>query len=407
MVFVQINYRVGAFGFLASQKIRLDGDLNVGLLDQSKALRWVQQYIHLVGQYLSCHASSVILISLQFGGDPNHVVIHGDSAGGGSVTYHLTAYGGGVENLFVGAIAESPFLPTHRTVAESEFQFNRFVENANCSQAADALACLRSQDTATLQSADEASRFPGATETPLWYFLPVIDGTFSPADLYTLLEQGNVTRVPVIVGDDNDEGTYFAPNISKAGEFLTYMQANYPHLTSSDLQRIRQTYPPTTQYPHHAYYFGAAAEAYGESTFTCPGIEIISSLAQYNSPLKAWNYRYNVKDYADVNAGLGVPHVSEKPAIFGPENTGPCNGCSYETYNKPMVPIVMDYWISFILSLDPNTFRNPAAPEWVPWSTDGGNRLRFQLNQTGMEVVPDAQMNRCGLWKQLAGTMEQ
>lgn len=38
MVFVQINYRVGAFGFLASEKIREDGDLNVGLLDQRKAL---------------------------------------------------------------------------------------------------------------------------------------------------------------------------------------------------------------------------------------------------------------------------------------------------------------------------------------------------------------------------------
>jgi len=34
MVFVQINYRVGAFGFLASEKIRSNGDLNAGLLDQ-------------------------------------------------------------------------------------------------------------------------------------------------------------------------------------------------------------------------------------------------------------------------------------------------------------------------------------------------------------------------------------
>jgi Carboxylesterase type B len=48
MVFVQINYRVGAFGFLASEEIRKDGNLNVGLLDQQKALLWVQKYIHLV-----------------------------------------------------------------------------------------------------------------------------------------------------------------------------------------------------------------------------------------------------------------------------------------------------------------------------------------------------------------------
>jgi acetylcholinesterase len=50
MVFVQINYRVGAFGFLASEDIRRNGDLNVGLLDQRKALEWTQKYIHLVSE---------------------------------------------------------------------------------------------------------------------------------------------------------------------------------------------------------------------------------------------------------------------------------------------------------------------------------------------------------------------
>jgi acetylcholinesterase len=34
MVVVQINYRVGAFGWLTSETVRADGDLNVGLLDQ-------------------------------------------------------------------------------------------------------------------------------------------------------------------------------------------------------------------------------------------------------------------------------------------------------------------------------------------------------------------------------------
>lgn len=43
--------RVGAFGFLASEKVRTDGDLNVGLLDQRKAMQWVQEYIHLVSSF--------------------------------------------------------------------------------------------------------------------------------------------------------------------------------------------------------------------------------------------------------------------------------------------------------------------------------------------------------------------
>lgn len=45
VVIVNFNYRVGAFGFLAAEDVRANGDLNVGLLDQRKALQWVQKYI--------------------------------------------------------------------------------------------------------------------------------------------------------------------------------------------------------------------------------------------------------------------------------------------------------------------------------------------------------------------------
>ena len=38
LVLVNFNYRVGAFGFLTSEMVRRNGDLNVGLLDQRKAL---------------------------------------------------------------------------------------------------------------------------------------------------------------------------------------------------------------------------------------------------------------------------------------------------------------------------------------------------------------------------------
>lgn len=45
IVFVNFNYRVGLFGFLASEKVRQDGDLNAGLLDQRRLLSWVKQNI--------------------------------------------------------------------------------------------------------------------------------------------------------------------------------------------------------------------------------------------------------------------------------------------------------------------------------------------------------------------------
>lgn len=391
ILFVQINYRVGVFGFLASEKIRENGDLNVGLLDQRFALHWAQKYIHL------------------FGGDPNHVVIHGDSAGGGSVAYQLTAYGGRNDGLFVGGISESPFWPTHRTVAESEFQFDRFAANVSCSDASDVLACLRALDTSALQASDVASKFPDTTVNPDWYFLPVVDGNFSTDLHYNLFQQGKFVDVPMIVGDDTDEGTAFSPNASSSQEVLAFIKANYPNLNGAELQLINHTYPPDIlpRFENHTIWFTSAELAYGEATFTCPGIVMSSSAARRVSPSKSWNYRYNVIDQHNIATGAGVPHVFEKPAIWGVNSTGPCRNCSYETYNAPIVPIVMDYVLSFIVSLNPNTHKNAAAPMWEPWGSGSGQRLKLETNATAMEAVPGDQLQRCAIWQSLASVTEQ
>lgn len=45
VIVVTFNYRVGPYGFLTSKEVVENGDLNVGLLDQRKALEWVQEHI--------------------------------------------------------------------------------------------------------------------------------------------------------------------------------------------------------------------------------------------------------------------------------------------------------------------------------------------------------------------------
>lgn len=46
-VVVEIQYRLGAFGFLSSSDINDRGVLNAGLLDQRFALQWVRQVGHM------------------------------------------------------------------------------------------------------------------------------------------------------------------------------------------------------------------------------------------------------------------------------------------------------------------------------------------------------------------------
>jgi len=75
VVLVSINYRLGIFGFMTHPDLAAEREAenghkssgNYGILDQIEALKWIQKNIE------------------QFGGDPNNVMIFGQSAGGGSV----------------------------------------------------------------------------------------------------------------------------------------------------------------------------------------------------------------------------------------------------------------------------------------------------------------------------------
>lgn len=390
IVFVNFNYRVGSWGFLASEKVRQDGDLNAGLLDQRFALQWVQNYISM------------------FGGNPEHVVIHGASAGAGSVALHLTAYGGRNDCLFVGAIGESVFFPTQPQVSELEWQFETYVNAAGCSGTMDELKCLRSKDTTALQLANVPNPYPGQSSAPLFYWTPTIDGDFIQDYPYCLFEQGNFVKVPIIFGDDTNEGSGFAANASSPADVATFMQNNYPHLTTADTDEINQRYPLMPPLPERAAYFPSASAAYGEATFTCPGNFIALSFAKAHCPYKVWNYRYNVLQANNVASGLGVPHTFESPAIFGLGNANDNVSSSYATYNAEIIPVVMDYWISFVRELTPNRYKSCGAPHWESFGDeDCGRRIVLQTNGTAMEKIPAHQVKRCEFWRGLAITMEQ
>ena len=89
---VIIQYRLGAFGFLSSEDIKKNGQLNAGLLDQNFALQWVQKNI------------------AKFGGDPTKVTLAGESAGASSVLLQSMAYGGKQNvTLFTNVSSHLPF----------------------------------------------------------------------------------------------------------------------------------------------------------------------------------------------------------------------------------------------------------------------------------------------------------
>lgn len=94
LIYVSIQYRLGAYGFLGGAELTENGVANAGLLDQRAALNWVQRHIG------------------KFGGDPSKVTIIGGSAGGGSVMDQMILYGGVPNPPFRAVIAGVYFLRT-------------------------------------------------------------------------------------------------------------------------------------------------------------------------------------------------------------------------------------------------------------------------------------------------------
>ncbi|CRK14082.1 hypothetical protein BN1723_010239 [Verticillium longisporum] len=385
-LFINFNYRVGLFGFLAGGDVEADGNLNVGLLDQRRLLQWVQTHIS------------------KFGGDPNHVIIHGVSAGAGSVAMHLAAYGGRNDNLFVGAMAQSAFFPAQPHVSDLEYQFDRVLDDAGCRDAQDKMKCLRGTSMGTLQRANDISPFPGRIHAPHFYWTPCVDGDLLVDYPSLLFKTGNFVQVPVLFGVCNDEGSVFADEVETSADQTSYLLDQYPHLNATHQETLASLYPRQAPLPNHAPYFPSLSRAYGEATFSCPSASLLTAYSASSSP--AWGYRFAVPDADNTAAGLGIPHVFDAPAVLGPGMLP--TAASYYTYNAPVVPLVMAYFASFVRALDPNRHRAEGAPAWDTWGTTGSRVVFEGEGRMKVENAADNGMGeRCAFWDGVAETTEQ
>ncbi|GAB7361455.1 hypothetical protein MBLNU230_g1511t1 [Neophaeotheca triangularis] len=387
LIVVTINYRVGPYGFLASQEVLNDGSVNNGLKDQRKALEWVQRYIHL------------------FGGDSGHVTIGGASAGAASINLQSTAYGGRDDGLFHATAAESQSFAAVRTVDESQYQYDLLAARANCeSSYRDTLSCLRSLSATDLQAINFNTPFPGALNPPLYMYNPVIDDDFIRQVTYSAYANGNFVHVPALAGDTTNEGTIFTPRDTNSyDDSNVFIKDQFPLITSEQLSVWDSLYPVEDfpEFPNSGRFWRQLSQGYGEMRYTCPGIFISDTYANY-SVYGNWNYRWNVIDPPAQEEGLGVSHTIEVNAIFGPANT---NGGAPDSYqpggiNNDIVAVAQGYWTSFIRTKNPNTLRAPGSPQWREWTqADRYQRIMFQTGETQMEGISQQQLDRCEyLW---------
>jgi carboxylesterase type B len=221
LVFVGLNYRLGALGFMAGSEFEKDGDVNAGLLDQKLALEWVQDNIHL------------------FGGSKKRVTVMGESAGGGSILFHITANHGKGSGLFSQAIPQSPaILPTLQVADDAYSQFLSYLNVSSLEEA-------RAADTNAVIAANTAQL--AAAPDITYIYNPVIDGKYITDSPTTLIKAGKFDKsVQILTGHNMFEGGFFFdPNVTTSDEFTTFIKQSFAGLTSEDVTHLATSlYPP-------------------------------------------------------------------------------------------------------------------------------------------------------------------
>ncbi len=173
VVGVTANYREGVFGFFAHPDLTAasgyKGSGNYGFLDQVAAIKWVKENI------------------ADFGGDPDHITIVGESAGSFSVSLLMCSPLS--KNLIAGAMLSSgaevlPYLPASQ--ADADAAGAELLKRAGIASLADAMAI----DADSLQK----------ILPPRGMSNVVLDGYFMTESADDVFERGEQAQVPMLAG---------------------------------------------------------------------------------------------------------------------------------------------------------------------------------------------------------------
>ncbi|POS82876.1 hypothetical protein EPUL_005163 [Erysiphe pulchra] len=362
MIFVAINYRLGLFGWLSGSNFTSQHGLpNAGLYDQRFALNWIQKYIHL------------------FGGDPSRVTVMGESAGGGSIMHHITAWGSEDPPPFQRAILQSPGFMPIAGEGQQEKTYDLVISQARSliSENITSIADLKSIDFKALAALNKiivAQSAPYGTFT----FGPVVDGEYVPKLPGALISEGRYAKsLSVMTAHNSNEGYIFTLPYITDSWIDSNIKVLFPDASDATKSYLIEKIWPAV-YDSSSFYSNPvqrASLAISEIGFTC--FARYTALAFPNS-----SYAYS----------FAVPpgyHNYDVPYTFYNGETGDVNATVAETMQSLIT--------NFAKYGNPNGPGVPKFPPYVP-----GSRMLVLSNSSIDSVETDtAANNRCA-WLQNA-----
>ena len=346
VVLVTINYRLGAFGYLAHPLLSAESEHgasgNYGTLDQVAALGWIQRNI------------------AAFGGDPSRVAIFGESAGSWSVN-HLMATPL-ARGLFHAAIGESGggFGSRGRAEPKAEIESagERLVEALLGDGVTPSLEALRAA------SADEVQ----AVAPDLVLSTANVDGWVFPDTVYNIFAAGAQHDVPVIVGSNADEMSILGG--AAGAETLAQYRESIRNEYGEHAGAFLETFPAETDEEARQARMASGTDA----TFGWEMRTWARMMETVSSP--AYLYFFSRVPPAPDADRYGAYHTAEIPYVF--DNFGvsphPYANRDYTDTDRKLSDILASYWVNLAATGNPNS---DGLPQWPAYDAEDDAALHI------------------------------
>lgn len=389
VIVATINYRLGGLGFLTDFTDNAPG--SVGLYDQVMAIKWVKEN------------------AKNFNGDPENIVLFGESAGAFSVSFHQISPLS--KNLFKRAILESGSAVS-MNYGDNNAELKRinqvYAELAGCKHDDDKLATIQNDFIACLRKLPAEMFSEIDMEVfmkPFTVPVPRVGNDLLPENIIDSFRKGHFKNSEVLMGITRDEGPLLLilqrPDLfGQFGEAVTESMFNetttYHTLRnmikaddSSEIENIIRSYMDDVNEKPNYTYLKAIGEATGDLIITCGAIFQAEYQSLKSNPV--FFYMFDHHTAASPHADwIGVAHGDELQFVFG----RPMHGYFTE-YEKELSRDVMDMWVTFAKT------GNPTIPGSVSWPKYTNEDPKYFIigQRDSIGLRPD--QYRCERWRNL------
>ncbi len=356
VVVVTINYRLGPFGFLHLADLfdgAFAGSGNLGIADQVAALEWVRD----------CIAA--------FGGDPRHVTVFGESAGGGSIGTLLGTPA--AQGLFTGAIPQSGAASWVTTADRATAVAARLVERLGV-EPGDVDALLATSMDAVIDAMPSFVE-DGVSALP---FQPVVDGVVLPQPPLDAIAGGNAAGVHVLTGSNRHEMTLFHladPTLATLDEATvrSRVRAWFGAAGDAVVDSYRARRP-------HASVQELWLDLSTDAVFRVPAIRMLEAQLPH-APVWTYLFTWETPVFGGI---LKSTHALEIPFVWdtlGRHGAEMFTGTGED--RRPIADAMHRAWTAFARTGDPN---HAGLPAWPGYDLDRRATMRFDVT---CEVLDD------------------